>query len=234
MEAQLGFLSAISMAGIVPEANSNYCVWDSGGASFQITYKNYSNGLNSEMNTYMGSIGTSVALKIFLEEVRGATMSRPTDSSQLINPINQQECDLYITKIISKLSNNIPIWLQNRELVIAASGSNSLFKLCCIILNIEKSKTDRDTKDTIESIEIDHFSLQDAEYVLNLCLNKTDEELLKYQQFPYAEGTHVIIPKLALLIAVLRHAGIKYIHSVGCIGCCAGVICEDRFWSLIV
>lgn len=266
LEAELGFSSALAMAGISPEAGHNYCVWDSGGASFQITYKSYSSSSPSssiasssaDMQAFMGSIGTSVSLKIFLEEVRSLTMNQPLTSdttnsqSNIINPISNAECELFISRLIAKLSSNneVPTWLKNRELVIAASGSNSLFKLCCRILMIEQKSLSTGhitsvfandsvnasaaatTASTYHTAEvINRFTLTDAEKVLQLCLNHTDEELLKYQQFAYAEGTHVIIPKLALLVAVMRHTGVQVIQSVDCVGSCAGLICDHRFWS---
>ncbi len=264
IEAEIGFASAIAMSDLISDRSSNdgsdtgKCVWDSGGASFQITHKNTSSSISSltspqqMISTYMGAIGTSVSLSILLQDVRGGVMQQNNDMiNTTVNPVSRNECDQFIAVLRSKLSNELPAWLLNRKCVIAAAGSNSLFKLCCIILQIESRQSltavtnnsgNKTTNDIVndsdntsadnqnDSKPVTYFTLSQAEEVLSLCLDRTDQELIKYQQFPYAEGTNVIIPKLALLIAVMRHTGIQSIHSVDCIGSCAGVLCDDRFW----
>jgi len=101
LEAELGFRSVISAHGC---SESEAVVWDSGGASFQITS---TSGESQGLRIYKGSLGTSVALATLIEEVRGLTMTRELSG---INPITSKE----ISKLIEYLTNKleaIPDWL---------------------------------------------------------------------------------------------------------------------------
>ena len=104
LEAELGFRSVISTYGC---SESDAVVWDSGGASFQITSKSKE---SNNLNIYKGPLGTSIALSTLIEEVRGLTMSRDLSG---INPVSIIESNKLTEKLSNKLET-VPGWLVNR------------------------------------------------------------------------------------------------------------------------
>ena len=123
--------------------------------------------------------------------------------------------------MIDKLPHEeVPTWLYGRKLVTAACGNNCLFQVCCDVLHISG----------IVPSPITEFTRSQAELALDTCLDCTDEALQKYQAFQYAEGVHVLVCKLVLLVAVMRHCDIQTINTVPCVGSCAGVLESSRFW----
>lgn len=271
VEAEIGFKTVIA---IQNADMSSACVWDSGGASFQITSVDPSSSKKS-LRTYMGRLGTSVTTNILIEQV----LQKDFLKTHTANPVSDETVNMFLSALTAKL-DPVPDWLFSQRHVFAASGINSLFKLCCDILTIdsehrqhkkegeilsqiekevcsskievagshqEKKDEETNSKKKVEKIEegedykegesksslapVTKFSLADAELALKLCVGKTDEQLLKYQMFENAEGPHVIIPKLALLVAVMRHCKIDSVQSVRCVGSCAGVLISEEFWK---
>lgn len=205
LEAELGFCSVVSAHGGKEE---EAVVWDSGGASFQITSRDPT---SRDLRVYKGALGTSVALATLVQEVRGKKMSKDLSG---INPVNFEESEMLVHCLMQKL-HPAPEWLFGRPSVLAATGANAMFKVCCDVLSI--SNTDMQVK-------VGKFTLDDAEKALAICMDKTDEELVIYQAFSNAEGPFAIIPKLALLIAVMRITRVDSVTTVDVIGSCAAVL----------
>jgi hypothetical protein len=62
------------------------------------------------------------------------------------------------------------------------------------------------------------------------CVDKTNEELMRYVAFPNADPASCIVPKLCLLTAVMAHTGMGQIRNIASIGSCAGLIVSPQFW----
>lgn len=212
LEAELGFGSVVAVKNLPRHST---CVWDSGGASFQITSENHEYA-TPILRTFMGSWGTSISTSALVKDVQG----RNIRDVQTINPVPKEDA-IRLVDVITAQLEEVPTWLQNKDTVFAAAGANSLFKLCCDVLTIVGGD---------ESSVYDSFSYAQAGEALNICVDKTNEELKQFVSFRYADGPNVIVPKLALLVAVMRHTGIKHVQTVPCIGSCAGVLCDPRFW----
>lgn len=150
---------------------------------------------------------------------------RSTDIKELItiNPVSNEECSLLINNIIEKL-DIVPDWLLDKDIVYCCNGMNSMFNMCSLVLSYN------DKQDIANSIKIDEFSFEDVSKALELCLNQTDDDLLKYINFHDSEGSNSLVTKLCLLTAVMKHTGIKKIKNIECIGSCAGVLYDDKFW----
>jgi len=210
-EAQVGFASVVQASGC--NGQSDPIVWDSGGASFQIS--------NASSNTYVGALGTSVSVALFLQQVRGFE-SFTSENQFTINPVTRAEADAYLALIDGKLDPNIPDWLRDKHEVFAASGINSLFNLCCSILSIKRGED-------INSVS--SFTLAEAEEALVAVLEKSDDYLAKFAVHENCEHPSKTIPKIALLVAVMRKTGIQSVKAYACIGSCLGMITNDRFWT---
>ena len=75
------------------------------------------------------------------------------------------------------------------------------------------------------------FGLADAERALAACVDRTDDALWRYQRHANADGPAFIVPKLALLITVLRRTGIARVRTVHSVGSCAGLLISERYWQ---
>lgn len=231
LEAELGHKTALINSECL---DPNICVWDSGGSSFQIS--TYS---DSSLQTYMASIGSSTCAS-YLAEIKQILRTEQTTP----NPVTLEESNQLIEKISSLLPSEIPNWLTRNPstAVLSVCGKNSIFKVCCNVLD-ELSKGPlhmattppglfrRDTAPELVSQTITAFTLRDAEKALETCLDSTDEVLCKFVNFQYSDGPKIIVPKLCLLVAVMRYLKIDYVSTVKCTGSCSGVITDNRFWA---
>jgi hypothetical protein len=230
LEAELGHQTALINSGCL---DPNICVWDSGGSSFQISTH------SDSLQTYMASIGSSTCAS-YLAEIKNILRTEKTTP----NPVTLEESNQLIEKITSLLPSNIPNWLTRNPstAVLSVCGKNSIFKVCCNVLD-ELSKGPlhmattppgiyrRDTAPELVSETITAFTLRDAERALVTCLDSTDEVLCKFVNFQYSDGPKIIVPKLCLLVAVMRYLKIDYVSTVKCTGSCSGVIIDNRFWT---
>lgn len=154
-----------------------------------------------------------------------------------INPVSAGDCALLVDALAARLGP-VPAWLAGKPTVFAACGANSIFRICCDVLSISSSSSsassfsgDTDGGGGSRSAPpVDRFTYEEAVSALRLCTNQSDDELRRYVDFQYAEGPGVVVLKLALLVAVLRHTGVKEVRTVKVIGSCAGLLCDGRFW----
>ena len=121
LEGELGFNSVCVVGNVDRETG---IVWDSGGASFQITSLDKE---TKKLKSYMGAIGSSVSTGILMREVREITV---TESVPKVNPVSTEEGDLHIAALISKMSE-VPTWLIGHPLVYFCAGKNSLANIRC-------------------------------------------------------------------------------------------------------
>ena len=169
----------------------------------------------------MGALGTSISAGILLNEVRGA----PAPDFKAINPVSQDEALRLIEAITARLPDPPP-WLLRRDVVLAAAGVNSLFKLCSDVLAHHAPDAA-----AAAAAAAGDFTLPQAERALALCVGRPDAELRRAcQAFPRAEGPHVVVPKLSLLVAVMRRARLGRVRGVACVGSCAGLLASDAHW----
>ena len=210
LEADLGFNSVVATGNLDP---SSAMVWDSGGASFQITSVDLSTG---SLRIYMGSLGTSISTAILVRDVQ----SRNLSEVESVNPVSSEDCSRFVDALVYRL-DEAPCWLLGSQKITAATGKNSLFKLCCDVLSVSATSP------------VTSFSLPDARNALESCLGKTDGELRHLVSFSGADGPEVIVPKLALLVAVLLKTNIQQVDTVPVVGSCPGMLRSNiaGFWE---
>ena len=223
LEAEVGYESVMAMRTHPPgnevdesSLSSKGCAWDSGGASFQITSIDRSCE-PQVIQSYMGALGTSVTTAILVREVQKQELTKETP----VNPVSKEHCSHFLEVLTSKLIQEVPDWLRETHTVHAASGPNSMFNLCCDILTRLRS-ADR---------PLQSFTTEDVSQALEACLNRSNEVLKMFVDFPYSDGPRLIVPKLCLLLAVMRHTGVQAVHTVRCVGSCAGVMKDFRLWN---
>jgi hypothetical protein len=243
LEAELGHKSALINSGCL---DPNICVWDSGGSSFQI-----STCSGASLQTYMTSIGSSTCAS-YLAELKGFSRTDAKRSSP--NPVSREEANQLIDRITSQLPSTIPDWLVSNQsqdptveseasaaAVLSVCGKNSIFKVCCNVLDelskgpVHMASTPpgvyrRDTSCDLISQTVTSFTLRDAEKALTACLDSSDEILCKFVNFQYSDGPKIIVPKLCLLVAVMRALKVTYVSTVKCTGSCSAVVIDERFW----
>lgn len=171
----------------------------------------------------MGAFGTSISAGILVKDIRGAA----APDFMTINPVSPEEAQRLVETIMARLPD-APPWLHGRDTVSASAGINSLFKLCADIL--AQSRADAGPTPAAGPASAAEFTLAEAEGALAACAGERDEGLLRYQAFRNAEGPHVVVPKLALLVAVMRRTAVARVRCVECVGSCPGLLVSDNYW----
>lgn len=148
-----------------------------------------------------------------------------------VNPVSREEIPQWIEALKKKMSNEVPGWLKGRDVIFAATGQASMFKLCCDCLHsIAKARLNPRLK--IGLLEPSSFTAEDARSALDSFVNLTDDEIAGRINFPAsADGSDLLIPKLVLLCAVLEKTGIKEVKTVKVVGSCAGLAIDNAFWK---
>lgn len=170
----------------------------------------------------MGALGSSVCASLLIKDVQG----RPLLAGTSPNPVSAQEAECFIALLTTKL-DPVPDWLRNKETVAASAGANSIFRICCLVLSAMRSSGGAEAI----PVEVTCFTYEQACAALEVCIGCSDEQLQKYASYPNADGQHLIVPKLCLLVAVMKHTGIRAVETVRCIGSCKGLMGDSRFWS---
>lgn len=253
LEAELGFSSVVAVSGL--DSITDPLVWDSGGASFQITRRSPSG--DNVYESYMGSLGTSVTSAILIRDIRGLDFATSVSNrgTLLINPVSEEEARAFSSVIEEQHLKEVPCWLKDADLVLAAAGCNSLFRVCCDVLSCLRASSsssisssrrsshgnnsDKGTKAATEEpasgedIElVTSFTLADAQEALAAVIGKSDDELSEYTRLvPNSEGPSVVVPKLILLNSVMKKTGIKAIQTVHVYGSCPGLLINEKFWK---
>ena len=226
LEAELSFNSIIAVSEL---DRSKVCVWDSGGASFQITSTTTPSIAfpSGEFQTYMGPLGTHISTSILVEECRGQSMK----GVKTVNPVSREEIPKLIEALKKKMESDIPDWLKGRDVVFGAAGQASMFKLCCDCLH-SISEAQMDSPQKSKTVRKTSFTAYEARLALDSFVALTDEEIVSRINIPApADGADLLIPKLALLCAVLDMTGIKEVKTICVVGSCAGMAIDNTMWK---
>jgi exopolyphosphatase/guanosine-5'-triphosphate,3'-diphosphate pyrophosphatase len=215
-EARLGFSTGVALANykaVKPvEAGLDTVVWDSGGGSFQMT--TVSTG--GVLDTYMGSIGAIRSYKLLVENVRGQDVAESSVKSSA-NPVTRIEVEQLMSAIMSELTE-APAWLRDVQ-VLAIGGPNSIFQLATVVI------------ESIEGKRPSSLTLQNVRLALEHCCGKADDELRFASSYPHADPASLLLPKLCLLLSVMRKTSIRNVTPILCIGSCAGLITSEDYWA---
>jgi hypothetical protein len=189
----------------------------------------------------MGALGSGVAIAVMVEVLRGQKLCDIVTP----NPITMTEVSALIEIFQSKLPPPTS-WLHDAEGVIAIGGPNSIFLLARDILRAVRNgktnsgrlptadvlvNTSQQPKAKAENNGDFAFTPEDVWQALLECTEKSDEYLLRYLGFDHAEPPSLIVPKLALLYAVMTHTSIRSVKPIHAIGSCGGLLVTESFWN---
>ena len=240
IEAELGYQTAVTLATLptsssetmgpaetVAEAPTGpLLVWDSGGASFQITTRapaspdslvaagasasaSASGPPPQPLQAYLGCLGSGVVGAMMLAQVAAARST--------INPVSHGEAETLIGALIAQLPP-CPPWLRDAHEVLALYGLNCAFRLVGDVLT--------HSSEPVVGV-IPAFDLPDVEQALLGALDKSDAELAFLSR---GDPAGLVVPKLCLLAAIMRHTGLRRVQPVRATGSCAGLLAMAQFW----
>lgn len=238
-EAQLGYATGLALKQVNDPTNSSCLVWDSGGASFQITYGD-PNIMATPLQHYVGAFGSGISMKILVETVQKQCLK----DIKTPNPISSDDANALIENLLELLPRDIPDWLRNAKSVTAIGGLNSVFFLAStIISSLASSKDNRDKEEiasgnlhNIKSSEFEQdlitsYTATEVRNAITHCINKDDSQLVQFMSHAHADPPSLIVPKLALLLSVMLHTGIERVDFVEAIGSCPGVLISEEYWQ---
>jgi exopolyphosphatase/guanosine-5'-triphosphate,3'-diphosphate pyrophosphatase len=198
-EGNIGFLTAVAASG---KECHEVIAWDSGGASFQITYRD-----GEKLSVYKGAWGGSKVVAEMIQTVQGREFTATISA----NPATVDDV-IALCEIIKQTLPPVSSGLQNKlqELdgsVVGLSGGTSIFDMARIALG----------KDV--------FNKEEVWSAIESLAGKTDEELIDYPERKY------VMPKFALLYTVMDHFGINSVQCCSAIGSTLGMFMEKSYWE---
>lgn len=205
-EGTIGFNTA---AVLTPEEDkTNIISWDSGGASFQIVDTDG----HDHYQIYKGPLGSSVVLKILMEEVR----KQPYTKDAAINPISAQECEALAKALQNKISS--PKWLKNRmknqdATIVGIGDQSSMFA------HISKR------------VGSDHFTFEDVRQAIQELADKTDDDFKKDYNVTRPKD---FLAETVLLYAVMEKFGIHEVTFKEATGSTIGLLIDKDFWKNVI
>eukprot|EP00051_Salpingoeca_urceolata_P015904 m.208407 g.208407 ORF g.208407 m.208407 type:complete len:288 (+) comp18533_c0_seq3:392-1255(+) len=227
-EGRLGFLTALST---FPDAvdSGSVVAWDSGGGSFQMTTQKccgardggpsasatsrnslppVSSLADMELNVYEGCWGSSSATAAMVDQVQGGCFK----DNPSPNPCSVQDAEK-LTEIITKDLHPPPTSLtgllgRSETVVVGIGGETCAFRMAALACGTPA------------------LTLPLVQEAITKCTGKTDAQLA--ETFPEPQ---MVVPKLVLVAAVLRHVGIPSMCYRPTNGSCNGLLLHPRFWS---
>lgn len=198
-EGNIGFLTAVACSG---KEREEIISWDSGGASFQISYSD-----GEKLSVYKGAWGSSKVLAEMVSTVQG----REFTSTSTANPSTIDDVKA-LCKIIKQSLPPVSKGLENKihELegnVVAIGGGRSIFDIAKIALG-KRVFSKKEVWSAIESLA-----------------GKTDEELSNFPE------ERMVISRLALLYSVMDHFRINSVHSFYAVGSTLGMFMDQHYWN---
>jgi hypothetical protein len=162
-------------------------------------------------------------VQTLVEAVRGL----PPGSAAPVNPVATAEADALVRALTDRLragdsgqTADVPTWLRGADGVVAIGGQNSVFQLACNVLS------------ALRQTSIDAFTADDVRAALAACCGQSDAYLQEHFQPPAnADPPAIVVPKMALLLAVMTHTGIARVRAVHCIGNCPGMLITPSLWA---
>ena len=201
-EARLGFYTGYALA---PATTSVYdlVVWDSGGASFQLTCCPRP---GTEILSYNGTLGSSIVTAYMIEHIQGLSFR----DVQTPNPVAHDAIVKLRGYILEQLADPpealIAAIARTGGIAVGIGEATSIFNIGLLATGSKEY--------TSEEVWAAVFRL----------LGKTDEEL---QGFPQPS---MVIPKLVLLYTVMVHVSARRVRYQESTGVCPGLLVSPSYW----
>lgn len=246
-----GFSESVRNNMTHPDRSNGLIIWDSGAASFQMTTRNPARSPDGEKNAsgeycaYMAPYGTSVVNTILRSikcSLAGEDLAHAQDMR--INPVSATAVEMLIERLTSSLPGEIPDWLRycnekecsvnsltenpsgagSAPVIISIGGKSSMFQTARRVMLVSGQL--RDSESNICTIR-----LSDVKHCIELCTNRTNEELQKYCDYEHPDSPGSTVSKLCLLYSVMQRLGLRSISAVCTVGGCSGVLNSADMWE---
>ncbi len=168
-EGELGFATALATvaeqacnaaSASAHSESDDACVWDSGGASFQICsrVKDGTDATSAHSDSvaplckYLGCLGSGVAASVLANLDAAPSAAAASSSASALapaahsspNPVSAATAVRLIEALGERLSSPVPSWLSapRASPVIALTGTNDIFTVCCQVLTQMRDESD--------------------------------------------------------------------------------------------
>ena len=239
LEAKLGFLTGkaalMTIDGETLNDKFDYneekdlVVYDSGGGSFQITWKDRCNKpggsicMEERLNTVLKPNGLAPTLHDLLKLQNKDQQATP-------NPVTYEAAITLVDKLIDKFIDPADIEQLSTQgfdpIYLSIGGINSHVRLAADVIKhiqIEK-ETRNETENAMVTPKFYSFTEQSVTEALNRLCDKEDNELAMFARYANAEPVSYMVPKMCILLSALKGYKIPKLHWVMCCGSCFGLI----------
>ena len=243
LEAKLGFLTGraaiLTLDGDVLTKQFNYdtsknlVVYDSGGGSFQITWTHSNNtptnssGCEDVLNTVLKPSGLAPTLYDLLE-------LQMKDQHGTPNPVSYETAIKLVDILIEKFIDPVDIKALTEgfaPVFLSIGGINSHVRLAADILIRIKAEEDLETtmdytldKRISTVTKFYSFTEQSVTLALKRICGKEDRELEMFAYYENAEPVSYMVPKMCILLSVLKGYKIPKLNWIMSCGSCFGLI----------
>eukprot|EP01062_Namystynia_karyoxenos_P021996 TRINITY_DN18413_c0_g1_i1.p1 TRINITY_DN18413_c0_g1~~TRINITY_DN18413_c0_g1_i1.p1 ORF type:complete len:360 (+),score=111.73 TRINITY_DN18413_c0_g1_i1:84-1082(+) len=207
-EAALGLRTVQALIGL----GSDGVVWDSGGGSFQITQS-----VPSGVRSYSARVGYAHATA----ELR-VLQGRDAADATSPNPVSSELADRLVGVVRGRVPE-APPWLQGAKDVVGIGDDGDFFHIVAQIRGEPAAGP--------EGQKVTRYAASEARRALAACVGKTDEEILSAFPLVQAEEVCYIVPKLALMCAVVDACQFTELRALVVDGCCAGLLISDEYYA---
>ena len=206
-EARLGLATAEALA----TSSSRFdAAWDSGGGSFQITAR-LSPGswgrtpiARAALRTYVGKLGTGPSYQRLVVNVLRRPYGARADG---VNPVSAADAEALVACLVAELPPP-PAWLDGGH-VVAIGAFNCIFAVTLRALRLLgpwSAGIHAAVPDAKDASTDGTLTIGDARDALRAVCDRTDAQLGDVAgRGPDAEPAHLVVPKVALLVAVATH-----------------------------
>lgn len=203
-EAFLGFLTGFTLSRVA--SASDIVVYDSGGASFQLTA--WPPGAHA-VETYTGALGSTPVTVALIESIQKKSF-RATQSP---NPVHRDEVLALRGWILDTLINKPPSAAIMAAVARAGGLLVGIGEATCIF--------------SIAAIAIgrNEYTSEEVWNAVFATLDRTDEELARFPQ------PTMVVPKLVLLYTVMTHVAARRVRYEKSTGLCNGVLVHPPFYA---
>lgn len=247
-EARLGLATAEALAGTGAGTTTGDAAWDSGGGSFQISARAPGAPAGggaiaaATLRTYVGKLGTGPSFERLVVGVRGQPYDPSPAATARLNPVQPAEAAALVKALQAKLPPPAA-WLAGAH-VVAIGAFNSIFAVTIrasrLLVQGKFNKERRPSPRRVVTTPGEEgasgngtLTLHDARATLVAACNLDDAALHDVAGHgPDAEGPHLVVPKIALLVAVYEHLALSKVTYCRSTGGCAGLMALGEFAPL--
>ena len=241
-EAALMTMDNAMLKSIDYDDSNCLAVYDSGGGSFQITWISRCDK-SSKSSDYEQRLEKVLKPNGLAPTLHDLLYLQNKDQQDTPNPVTFEIAMSLVDSLISQYIDPKDIEQLTKEncktTFMSIGGINSHVRLATDVINrleVESMVTQHEDVEEIMDSVIDSkhydtpncFSFTEVSVTraLKRICDKTDDELQIFAQYENAEPVNYMVPKLAILLSVIKGYEIPKLHWIMCCGSCFGLILD--------